>query len=146
MSETNSLDHMIEAGKNVLAAMFLETRKTEFEKFAAEKEADGQTAARHKWLLEALETRQAFHAALSKEVVSLETADFAGSIFRGSKNHPAGAIAIQTIASNFVPAFLVKNLSAEILAFSEREVSTANSELETFKRDNAKVLKRLGLL
>lgn len=146
MSETNSLDHLIAAGKNALAEMFLATRKTEFERFTAEKEGDAQTTARLKWLLETLETRQVFHAALSKEIVFCKTADFSGSIFRAVKNHPAGAIAIQSIASNFVHAFMLKNMGDEILAFSEREVSNAQSELETFKASNAKVLKRLGLL
>jgi hypothetical protein len=146
MSETNSLDHLITAGKNALAEMFLTTKKAEFEKFAADKEAEGRIAAQFKFQTEALETRQAFHVALSKEIVFCKTADFAGSIFNSVKNHPAGAVAIQIIASNFTPAFMLKNMGDEILAFSEKEVSTAKSEFEAFKASNAKVLKRLGLL
>jgi len=146
MSDTPSLNDLITSGKNAFAELFLSSRKTEYEKFVTEKESEIQASARLKWLTETLETRQSFHTNLLEEVECCKKADFAGSILHGAKNHPGGPSGIRAIAANFTSAFMLKTMGNEVLELSEKEVSDAKTQLEIFKTENGRLLRRLGLI
>ncbi|MGD0252314.1 MAG: hypothetical protein ABSC01_06410 [Verrucomicrobiota bacterium] len=146
MFNAPSLDDMVQSGKNFIEEKFLASRKTEFEKFAAKEEAGHQVTAKLKWFKEKLATTEAFDDSLVQEITLYKNADFARSIFQGAKNHMAGAHGIPMIAANFTHAFLIKVVGDEILAFSKKEVSAAKAELETFKAENSKILRELGLI
>jgi hypothetical protein len=136
---------VMQRGADALKELFLKKKEAEYIPFAEHHAALQQAEHRFHWFESNLQDRQAFKTKFIANVEFAKTARFADSILAGAHAHPAGVAGVQLVAAEFAGAFVLKQCADEIIASAVKEVGDFEAEFAAFKKDNAALLRELGL-
>jgi hypothetical protein len=143
--QNKSLDDLIESGKKSLLDLFVSSKADEFAKFVTDKEQRVFVTNTHRQLSGEVEDARLRAQVLFARLDFAKNCDIPTSILDAVKNQMAPA-AIFKIADIFSGPALVRQFEPELRALATKELRAVEDKFKTFKKENAALLKELGLI
>jgi hypothetical protein len=132
-------------GADAIKELFLQNKAAEFASFAAGEEAKRRGAESFRTKTGQLAEEKDFHAALVHQCQFYQQAAIARSIYSNTRKGPRGVAGLEDMAATLSPAYLLSLFANDIAKLSAQRVSELEADLAAFKKENASLLKELGL-